>query len=105
MITESATMTSDEWGTFVCGLDRHVVGGRPNHAEVIALTFGRGRIVLTDGVSVFDGWWYDTPEAAVAALEAWARNHYGGEPEGWMRHPYSGRRRPDGDPAQEYVRR
>ena len=27
-----------------------------------------------------------------------------GEPEGWMRHPSSGRRRPGGDPAQEHVR-
>jgi hypothetical protein len=26
-----------------------------------------------------------------------------GEPEGWFRHPASGRRRPDCDPAQEYV--
>lgn len=28
-----------------------------------------------------------------------------GEPHGWMRHPSSGRRRPNGDPALEYVRR
>lgn len=25
------------------------------------------------------------------------------EPEGWMREPASGRRRPEGDPAREYV--
>lgn len=25
------------------------------------------------------------------------------EPEGWHRHPTSGRRRPEGDPAKEYV--
>ena len=27
-----------------------------------------------------------------------------GEPEGWYRHPASGRRRPEGDPAKEFVR-
>lgn len=26
-----------------------------------------------------------------------------GEPDGWMRHPVSGRRRPGGDPGKEYV--
>jgi len=25
------------------------------------------------------------------------------EPQGWFRHPNSGRRRPGGDPSQEYV--
>lgn len=27
----------------------------------------------------------------------------GGEPTGWMRNPKTGRRRPDGDAAQEWV--
>jgi hypothetical protein len=26
-----------------------------------------------------------------------------GEPAGWMRHPATGRRRPDGDAGREYV--
>lgn len=38
--------------------------------------------------------------AAVAALIAWNGE---GEPSGWMRHPETGRRRPGGDPAGEYV--
>jgi hypothetical protein len=36
----------------------------------------------------------------VRALREWDGN---GEPDGWMRHPDSGRRRPDGDAAREYV--
>jgi hypothetical protein len=40
-------------------------------------------------------------------LEAW-RAALGwdgeGEPEGWYRHPETGRRRPGGDPAKEFVR-
>ena len=42
------------------------------------------------------------PEDAVAALKEWDGV---GEPKGWMRHPASGRRRPGGDPEQEYVRK
>ena len=37
---------------------------------------------------------------AVATLETWDGV---GEPTGWMRHPTTGRRRPDGDPSKEYV--
>jgi hypothetical protein len=40
------------------------------------------------------------PPAAVAALIAWDGK---GEPEGWFRHPMSGRRRPDGDASREYT--
>ena len=36
------------------------------------------------------------------ALAAWNGS---GEPDGWFRNPTDGRRRPDGDPAREYVRR
>ena len=38
--------------------------------------------------------------AAVAALESWDGT---GEPDGWIREPNSGRRRPGGDASQEYV--
>ncbi|MEX3929785.1 hypothetical protein AB4Y36_38240 [Paraburkholderia sp. BR10936] len=38
-------------------------------------------------------------DAAAKALDAWDGQH---EPEGWFRHPPSGRRRRNGDPAQEY---
>lgn len=48
-----------------------------------------------------DRWCYETRESAEAALDKWAGN-IGTEPDGWHRHPDSGRRRPDGDPAREY---
>lgn len=47
---------------------------------------------------VFD---YDNVQAAIAALLAWDGL---GEPEGWFRNPDTGRRRPNNDPAQEYIR-
>lgn len=47
-----------------------------------------------------DRWCYDNYEEAKAALDAWDGE---GEPQGWHRHPDSGRRRPQGDAAQEYI--
>lgn len=47
-----------------------------------------------------DGWCYKDVSLATAALDRWDGT---GEPEGWHRHPTSGRRRPDGDPSREYV--
>jgi len=47
-----------------------------------------------------DRWCYHTPDAAAQALAEWNGE---GEPQGWHRHPSSGRRREAGDPATEYV--
>ena len=49
-----------------------------------------------------DEWQYDTFAQALAALELWDGE---GEPRGWIRNPRTARRRPDGDPEREYVRR
>lgn len=47
-----------------------------------------------------DVWDFLSLDAAVAALLSWDGT---GEPIGWHRHPRTGRRRPDGDPAREHV--
>ncbi|MFL9933635.1 hypothetical protein P0D88_31565 [Paraburkholderia sp. RL18-103-BIB-C] len=47
-----------------------------------------------------DRWCYDTYERARLALEAWDGGDHT-EPQGWSRHPNSGRRRPDGDASKE----
>lgn len=47
-----------------------------------------------------DAWCYEEPSAALAAMHAWDGE---GEPDGWHRHPSSGRRRPGGDPNKEYI--
>mgnify|MGYP001031230436 FL=1 len=47
-----------------------------------------------------DRWCYKTAEDAIAALEAWDGQ---GEPQGWVRHPTTGRRRPNGDAEAEYI--
>lgn len=47
-------------------------------------------------------WWYHTAADAIQAAEQWP-GLTGTEPTGWHRHPDSGRRRPDGDPARERI--
>lgn len=49
-----------------------------------------------------DVWCYHEPEQAYEAIRAW---NGAGEPEGWHRHPRTGRRRPGGDKNMEYVNR
>lgn len=75
-------------------------------ALVLRMTFGKGRLAVQghpESAYYDDGWCYDSVEAAIAAAEAWDGE---GEPAGWFRHPFSGRRRVDGDgdPARETVR-
>jgi hypothetical protein len=46
---------------------------------------------------------YSTAKGALEAMKSWdgTEEH---EPEGWFRHPATGRRRPDGDKSKEYIR-
>lgn len=50
-----------------------------------------------------DRWCYTTMPLAITAALNWSGPWPGTEPYGWHRHPASGRRRPHGDPAREYV--
>lgn len=47
-----------------------------------------------------DRWCYHSVSAAWEAAMRWDGT---GEPDGWHRHPDTGRRRPGGDPSKEYV--
>ena len=49
-----------------------------------------------------DQWCYPTYELAAAALAAWNPSDQV-EPQGWIRHPASGRRRPAGDATKEFI--
>lgn len=70
--------------------------------EVYALTFGRARLGIGPGVNrgYDDEWRYDSLAAAVVAIVTWDPDR-DPEPAGWLRHPVSGRYRPDGDPSRE----
>lgn len=50
-----------------------------------------------------DAWCYQTPAEGLIAMAQW--DGEGDPPVGWFRHIGSGRRRPGGDPDQEYVMR
>lgn len=56
---------------------------------------------LEDGGWI-DAWEYPTLASAVQAYAEWTPLTEP-EPSGWYRNPPTGRRRPDGDPAKEYV--
>lgn len=47
-----------------------------------------------------DRYCYQTEEGAVSAMQAWSGE---GDPEGWHRHPKTGRRRPEGNQTKEYI--
>lgn len=49
-----------------------------------------------------DRWCFHDYEKAKTAYDSWDGS---GEPTGWHRHPDSGRRRDNGDPATEYIMR
>lgn len=66
------------------------------------MTFGKGRISIGDDLTLDSNWWFDSISAAVAAAEKWDTETEK-EPCGWFRHIETGRRRPDGDPAKEYI--
>ena len=63
-----------------------------------ALTIG-----LPGALSYLDRWCYHTIEDAIRAGDAWDGGWPESEPEGWHRHPASGRRSEGGDPSKEEV--
>lgn len=69
---------------------------------LMAMFGGNLRIgVGTLGSCSFDNeWCFHDHDAAWRAAFGW-NGH--GDPEGWYRHPQSGRRRPGGDPEKEFV--
>ena len=79
------------------GLEEYVAVSR------FMFTWGilRGLLWLPDTYE--DRWCYHTQQAALSGLWEWASREWQGEPQGWHRHPGTGRRRPDGDSALEYI--
>jgi hypothetical protein len=72
---------------------------------VYPMTFGKARVcvgLVGDGMFT-DGWCYERAGMAIEAAKAW--DGEGDPPDGWHRQLSTGRRRTDGDPEQEYVRR
>lgn len=81
---------------------RRLPDGR--QAVISPMTFGKGRICVGgwDDGGYTDGFCYVSYLEALAALIAWDPST-DQEPDGWIRHVGSGRRRPNGDASEEYV--
>lgn len=68
-----------------------------NQADLTYISYNH----LEDAETFFDeAWMYKTVDEAVAAMEAWDGT---GEPQGWVRHSPSGRRRPHRDDSQRSI--
>lgn len=76
-------------------------------ADIYLEITGTGLLTISDSMDAQDwreGWQYATPLLAALSLGEWIEGGMRGEPTGWHREPGTGRRRPGGDPAKEYVR-
>lgn len=83
-------------------LEHVKIFGDGRYAAVYPFLYTDAIIVgkIDDEVQYEDRWCYEKGGAASAALNDWDGT---GEPAGWHRHPNSGRRRKNGDPATETV--
>jgi hypothetical protein len=67
------------------------------------MLFGNGRLYLDVHEAGYgDAYCYDSVDRAIEGMQRFDPA-IDEEPGRWKRHPYTGRRRPDGDPAQEHV--
>lgn len=58
---------------------------------------------IDDLTTYSNRWCYSSFDKTVDSLNQWLLNNLEDEPTGWHRHPKSGRRRTDGDPATEHI--
>lgn len=75
----------------------------PDGMEIViyAMTYGKARLNLGDGMFLINGFCYSTPASAIEAGKVWDGE---GDPlDGWHRNPQTGRRRTDGDPKKQFV--
>jgi hypothetical protein len=69
------------------------------------MSYGKGRLCADLNPEGYDdSWCYDTLDGAIAAMQAWDPEKQA-EPDGWMRHIPTARRRPGGDAFREYIQR
>lgn len=78
-------------------------GGRELTIQLMGAGQGRLTVGPRPGYGRYeDAWDYPTVQHARAAMEAW--DGHADPPDGWTRNLSTNRRRPGGDPGQEYVR-
>lgn len=77
---------------------RQIPGGQWAGLKKFMFTWAIVTGAMFDTINVGDRWCYHALETAAVAFEAWDGT---GEPEGWHRHPLSGRRK--AEDGTEYV--
>lgn len=93
-----------EWDPHVQGW---TVKDAPDGRRIWIVQFAfTGAIIIgpPDAWEYDDRWCYATAAQAAMYARAWSAEP-GTEPTGWHRHPDTGRRRPGGQPANEYIMR
>lgn len=104
----SSTFEAGRVATFLhhleqsCGIINPRDLGDGRWAGIVGFLFTHAVVVgkVGDINSYEDRWCYEGRTAAEAGLDAWDGT---GEPEGWHRHPLTGRRREHGDAETEYL--
>ncbi len=81
---------------------RHLGDGRTLQVRLLAWGYAYLSIGPTNSQFYDDTWQYQSLAAAMLAMVIWD-GAPGTEPPGWYKHATTGRRRPNGDPAREYV--
>jgi len=78
-----------------------LAGGR--WAAILPLMYTHAIVTgrIEDRTGYDNRWCYPTLNGAARALVSW--DGTGDPPDGWIRQPGTGRRRPDGDPTAEYI--
>lgn len=82
---------------------RHLPDGR--YISIYPLLGNNWQLTISAAgnfIEHYDTWTYDNLESVIDQAKTWSGDN-GTEPTGWIRHPHSGRRRPDGNPAKEYL--
>jgi hypothetical protein len=105
------TSTSDQVRTAIEWVDAHFDGlvsdTTITHGRFVTIhpfMFTQAIIIgFVGGFGYEDRWCYSTYDKARSALREWKSRDFMGEPEGWHRHPATGRRRPDGDKSREHI--
>jgi hypothetical protein len=101
----AATATADT-GPDICaanGYTDYVIFPDGQDACITKLRFTYAILAGIDRWGYERRWCYESYADALRALAEWTTRDGEDEPGGWHRDPTTGRRRPDGDPAREYV--
>ena len=99
-------MTDDEIHAYCSDPENRIVAlrilGDGRHLLVTPLLFGRATLGLVGDAPHYDynAWQYENITAAIQAMLQYDPLVQK-EPDGWFRHPATGRRREDGDPSKE----